>query len=738
MGYGIKYSTSNSNNTLRRGNVTTTAAHSADPSANFHSGIPLENGKHTVVQVHTSNDPDFWSLNDSDFVRLCNSLGANILTPLEAKNYIKTQNSIFYVDGIVYDSSIMVNQRLNLNSKFNESFIDNEPTTNLLSSNPSMLPTDPSIFYYSTSTTSQSNVGGSGWTWSFYPNSNISSDGGMIWNPTFTDPYGQPGVWVMKRRPGGNSESNWSTTPPGAIDETKDHIVSVWCKTDQSNCFRIHLNVTKNGASNWGYASSFHTGGGEWERLTVSLPKNTAITSINTVRCQALYTNITADAQFKYYQVEEGVNATSFTSGTRSQNNTFYDLSGYSNNFTPLTDVDFNGQSFEFNGTTSYMQDSVSSFNPDGAPNVMEVLFKPMDLGSRRQAIFSDNYGPEYGIWIYSNNSLRGVAYTSVSTSNIEVGRWYYAVLNVQPGANKSSTDQTYIQFYVNGQLIGSNNANTGNGMNDQPFSLGFDYKSNNPNDFFSGSIALAKLSYGEYSQKNVNQSYYGGNIVTDGLKLAVDAGNLVSYESGSIIAYNLTGSETGDLDNGVKFNSINGGVWDFDGVDDQIDFGNPTNLSNSQVTVTFWYNPTTIQNNTHGGIINGRTPNGRFCLFWYGTDEVSIQYRDDSGLSRAAGGVWTRTTAPTPVSTTDQWYFISITGNEDTDEWRVGVNLDVSTSDFGSQYVDPDSNQWLLGRRSSAAYDHSKMANLQIYDRILSSDEIQQNYIAHKARFPS
>jgi len=53
MGYGIKHTTSNLSNTLRKGNIATTAAHSADPSQNFHSGIPLENGKHTVVQVHT-------------------------------------------------------------------------------------------------------------------------------------------------------------------------------------------------------------------------------------------------------------------------------------------------------------------------------------------------------------------------------------------------------------------------------------------------------------------------------------------------------------------------------------------------------------------------------------------------------------------------------------------------------------------------------------------------------------
>ena len=251
------------------------------------------------------------------------------------------------------------------------------------------------------------------------------------------------------------------------------------------------------------------------------------------------------------------------------------------------------------------------------------------------------------------------------------------------------------------------------------------------------GARSLMRVYNKVLPESEVLQNYYQSPIVTEGLVGAFDAGNLVSYESGSIIAYNLTGSETGDLDNGVAFSSENGGIWDFDGVDDQIDFGNPSSLSNAQVTVTFWYNPTTLMNNTHGGIINGRTPGGRFCLFWINGTTLSTQYRDDSGLSRAAGGVWTRSqTATGAVSTANQWYFIQITGNETTDEWRVGVDLNVSTTDFGSQYVDPDSNQWLLGRRSSAAYDHSKIANLQIYDRILSQGEIEQNYNANINRF--
>ena len=54
MGYGFKYSTSDIDNTLRKGNATTTAGHTANPSNNFHSGIAVVSGKHTVAKVFSS------------------------------------------------------------------------------------------------------------------------------------------------------------------------------------------------------------------------------------------------------------------------------------------------------------------------------------------------------------------------------------------------------------------------------------------------------------------------------------------------------------------------------------------------------------------------------------------------------------------------------------------------------------------------------------------------------------
>ena len=363
------------------------------------------------------------------------------------------------------------------------------------------------------------------------------------------------------------------------------------------------------------------------------------------------------------------------------------------------------------------------------------ILFRMETLGSLKGLLGCLNYGCTQNLGLVASNSALQfyndtTTCMDVNTSIVETGKWIYAV-----GTYDGTT--TKINGFKEGVLSTAQTDSKSGATNS--FTSEFQvFGAQHASFFTDGDVARASVYQKVLTDAEILQNYHQAAIVTDGLVGAFDAGNLMSFTpDDTSTTQDLVSSNTGDLDNGVAFSNNFGGTWVFDGVDDQIDFGNPSSLSNAQVTVTFWYNPTTLMNNTHGGIINGRTPGGRFCLFWINGTTLSTQYRDDSGLSRAAGGVWTRSqTATGAVSSTNQWYFIQITGNESTDEWRVGVDLNVSTTDFGSQYVDPDSNQWLLGRRSSAAYDHSKIANLQIYDRILSQVEIEQNYNANVKKF--
>jgi hypothetical protein len=68
-------------------------------------------------------------------------------------------------------------------------------------------------------------------------------------------------------------------------------------------------------------------------------------------------------------------------------------------------------------------------------------------------------------------------------------------------------------------------------------------------------------------------------NIVTDGLVMYLDAANTKSYPGSGTTWNDLSGnSNNGTLINGPTFNP-NGGI-DFDGTDDYINFGNPTELN--------------------------------------------------------------------------------------------------------------------------------------------------------------
>ena len=304
-------------------------------------------------------------------------------------------------------------------------------------------------------------------------------------------------------------------------------------------------------------------------------------------------------------------------------------------------------------------------------------------------------------------------------------------------GTYKASTGQ--VKIYLNGELKTTQTMpTTGNvSLNDGKITLGIDYHGLGSGYSMNGNIFSSKIYNKVLTQSEVNHNYFGGSIVTNNLVFSADAGTPVSYENGSEKINSLTGSIEGDLENGTDFTFNNGGSWVLDGTDDYISFGNPSSMSNAQVTVTFWYNPTTLMNSTHNGVLNGKTPGGKFCLFWINGTTLSTQYKDNSGLSAADGGIWTRSNSPVSISA-NKWYFIQITGNETTNEWRVGVDLNVSTTSFSSQYVDPNPTNWLLGRRNGTAADHSQIASLQVYNRILSQEEIQQNYIALKPRFPS
>jgi hypothetical protein len=247
-----------------------------------------------------------------------------------------------------------------------------------------------------------------------------------------------------------------------------------------------------------------------------------------------------------------------------------------------------------------------------------------------------------------------------------------------------------------------------------------------------------------------VLQNHHKGNIVTDGLVLAVDAGNIVSYESGSTLTYNLSGSSnstfqgtlsvdiSGSLINGTSYNSENGGVWSFDGVDDYINFGNQSSLgfTSGVFSVETWvYIPSSwtagsqYPNLVSKGATAGWDTNGwsLFCFRNYGD---GTGYSLGVGL-RNTGNVNIALSYNQPANT-----WLHVVGTLDGSFIKIYVNGELQANQ--SQTVNPASNSTnvLIGRDSNGLSFPGKIGISRTYNRTLSSQEVLQNFNAQRSRF--
>jgi len=340
-----------------------------------------------------------------------------------------------------------------------------------------MVPTNPNTTFTSNATF-HSNLHGTVWDWSYYPNSNISSDGGMEWVPNYRGP-GFTGAWKMKKRAGGNSESNFSGAAPGAIDSSKTYTVSVWCKTDQASMARIHLNTTRSGSSYWGYGSNNHSGGGGWERLSVTIYGGEGNTSINTIRCQCNGTTINADAYWRDYQIEERSHATPFIlGGTRSATGSLIDLTGTTNIDVSNASFDSNAQ-MTFDGTDDYASLGNPTALRDLTAGTIETVYYRDASSGTYQMIFTDagsdleiNYSANV-LQFYIGNS--GLSYTHAVTD-----QWFNVV---------GTWGASFKKLYINGvQVASGGNTGTDTGSRDR-FVGG-----RGANFPFNGEIPIAKV----------------------------------------------------------------------------------------------------------------------------------------------------------------------------------------------------------------------------------------------------
>jgi len=231
----------------------------------------------------------------------------------------------------------------------------------------------------------------------------------------------------------------------------------------------------------------------------------------------------------------------------------------------------------------------------------------------------------------------------------------------------------------------------------------------------------------------------YNPRIVTDGLVLALDAGNTKSYSGSGTTWTDLSGQgNNGTLANGPTYSSSNGGSIVLDGTNDYVQILNSNGFGEVSTTPTIslelWAN---ITRKSGGGQqyqqLAGFRNDGVFSFFFLLLDSSGASVNTEARIQTTSGtwdinvpylsyfNTWTHITFTANVNRTDLYF----NGN------LIGSNTAVSGS-FGST-----SGNFRIGTSLSGAYPTlGNISSVKVYNRALTASEIQQNFNALRGRF--
>jgi len=223
----------------------------------------------------------------------------------------------------------------------------------------------------------------------------------------------------------------------------------------------------------------------------------------------------------------------------------------------------------------------------------------------------------------------------------------------------------------------------------------------------------------------------YSPKIVTDGLIFAVDAANKKSYPGSGTTWTDLAGSNSGTLTNGPTFDPANGGSIDFDGTDDVVNVSSINVSTLSAFTLEAWVYPTSsTADETVMGKFLGSLSNSSFLLYW----DVGTALGFDWVAINTVSNIY-RIGTSTANGTVNSWNHVAATFNGSQIELYVNGSSVGTAAFFGTLRnlsgltigADESSGNRPLG---------GNIAMAKVYDKVLSSAEVVQNYNALKGRF--
>ncbi|NBP55429.1 LamG domain-containing protein [bacterium] len=431
---------------------------------------------------------------------------------------------------------------------------------------------------------------------------------------------------------------------------------------------------------------------------------------------------------------------------------TWYDISGNSKNGalqnSPLFSTE-SGGGIVFDGINDVVNFGTGNTFFPLSQFTIDIWFKSggtVSVTGTAPGLFGFTYGLRailYSTYLYFQSigsPQAGNVTTLTTTGNIAFlsGSWFNVVMY---------HSGTSAGIYVNGVLNVTTNSGW-NGTSDWPtniWNLGRD--NNNSFQFFKGEIPICRMYNRVLTAQEVSQNYYQGPIVTTGLIMALDAGNLVSYSGSGTTWNDLSGSGN----NVTLYNTptYNNGFLIGDGTSAYARTTNTLNLTNlSSITIIVVFK---VPSTSSGGILYEHTNNwnntGNYSGVSYGgfgiavnsngsTTTANMNHHQLRGNSDYSGA-----NVVSPDNTKFQHYttihnFSAGSGSETLvyiNGSLVNSSLTYSTnntSTFADDYL------YLWSRGGNTSFSNATLGFVFVYNRALSPSEILQNYGATKWRF--
>lgn len=254
-----------------------------------------------------------------------------------------------------------------------------------------------------------------------------------------------------------------------------------------------------------------------------------------------------------------------------------------------------------------------------------------------------------------------------------------------------------------------------------------YQYTAGTNNKFFCLTATKSTISY--------NLTQEGRALAGSCPILNLDAGNTLSYPGSGTNFYDLSGNDnTGTLINGVSYQSVDGGVMNFDGGDDYVQINNNSsfNLTSTNHSMVSWFNISSAPVDTPNGMILQRFTGGAPGAGYYmGINNVGRIYYNE----RCDGGNNLDITSPAAYIDSS-WHQVVVSVDIVSRVGKMYVDgVYVSSDIYAGNTLDHNANLTLGGQGTSYSF-LGKLSNVSIIKYLLSDTEVFQNYNVAKGRY--